>query len=171
LVGTNSGDTATRDQCIVPAGKALFFPLINAFEFHVACTPQTTNVCDSLDTAQELWDDLHVNGGFSISALHASIDGVPVGNLDPSTTPYRACAGPAADGCAAPFSLTVPADNLFASFGLPAGTYGPTVADGAYLLLAPLPPGSHTITFGGTGFSFGSPFSQDITYHLTVSPR
>jgi hypothetical protein len=42
------------------------------------------------------------------------------------------------------------------------------VADGAYLLVAPLPPGQHTIRFGGTGF-FGGDFSQDITYHLTVS--
>jgi hypothetical protein len=58
------------------------------------------------------------------------------------------------------------ADNFF---GIPAGTYAPAVADGVYLLLAPLTPGPHTISFGGTAFSFGSSFSQDITYHLTVS--
>jgi hypothetical protein len=34
-----------------------------------------------------------------------------------------------------------------------------------YLLVAPLPPGPHTITFGGVD---ATGFSQSITYHLTV---
>ena len=33
---------------------------------------------------------------------------------------------------------------------------------------APLRPGQHTITFGGTG-NFNGPFIQDITYHLLVT--
>ena len=65
------------------------------------------------------------------------------------------------------FSVTLPADNFFAP--LPAGTYGPTVADGVYLLLAPLTPGAHTITFGGTGSFAGGKFMEDITYHLVVA--
>ena len=84
-------------------------------------------------------------------------------SLDPVDTPYRACAGPVA-GCAPSFSLTLPADNFF---GVPAGIYAPAVADGVYLLLRPLTPGSHTITFGCKGFLAGE-FSQEITYHLTV---
>lgn len=36
LVGANSSGSVTRDQCTVPAGKALFFPLINAFDFEPA---------------------------------------------------------------------------------------------------------------------------------------
>jgi len=158
LVGTNGGGTATRDQCIVPAGKALFFPLVNAFDVHVPG--------DGLDTPQKVWDDLHVTIGFGpFSELHATIDGVAVGNLTPSSTPYHACAGPVA-GCAPPFSLTFPADNFF---GLPAGTYEPAVADGFYLMLAPLPPGPHTINFGGTGLFGESSFSEEITYHLVVA--
>jgi hypothetical protein len=60
--------------------------------------------------------------------------------------------------------VAFPDANLFR---LPAGTYAPAVADGYYLLLAPLRPGVHTIAFGGTG-NFGGPTSQDITYHLRV---
>jgi hypothetical protein len=162
--GFGSGTmTITRDNCIAPAGKALFFPLANAFDVHVACTPQTTKLCDQNDTAEAVWNDLQKTNQFSISELHSSIDGVPVNNLNPLMTPYRACAGPVM-GCAAPYSLTFPADNFF---GLPAGTYAPAVADGVYLLLAPLTPGTHTINFGGTGF-FGAQFQEDITYHLTV---
>src|SRR5207245_1119877 len=83
LVGAFGSGKTTRDQCTVPAGKALFFPLVNAFDAHVPG--------DGLDTPQKVWDDLHIAGGFSISALHASIDGVPVNNLDPGNTPYRVC--------------------------------------------------------------------------------
>jgi hypothetical protein len=161
LVGTSSTGSATRDQCTVPAGKALFFPLVNAFDVH---TPG-----DGLNTPQDVWNDLQNTIGFGpFSELHATIDGVPVGNLDPASTPFRACAGPDARCSAPDFSLTFPADNLF---GLPADTYAPAVADGFYLLLAPLPPGPHTINFGGTGLFGGSQFSQDITYNLTVTPN
>src|SRR5262249_12474779 len=96
-----------------------------------------------------------------VNSVFASVDGVDL-TVDPST--YRACAGPVR-GCAPTYSLTLPDDNLF---GLPAGTYAPAVADGAYLLTARLSPGRHVLRFGGTGF-FGGDFSQDITYNLTVS--
>lgn len=33
---------------------------------------------------------------------------------------------------------------------------------------APLAPGVHTISFGGTG-SFGGPISVDVSYRLTVT--
>ena len=185
LVGTgdNSGDPVVRNQCVVPAGKALFFPLVNVFDFHVDCTPQTTNVCDTnlidppgspLGTGP--WEDLEISATYQILSLHATIDGVPLSLGDPTTTPYRACAGPTdpkvtnPSHCGAPaFFLTFQTDNLF-SPGLPAGTFGPSVSDGAWLLLAPLSPGRHTLSFGGTAEAGGSPNSQNITYNLTVAP-
>lgn len=167
LVGTFGSGTATRDKCTVPAGKALFFPLLNVFDVHVACTLAPASVCDNNEIPEKVWADLQASK-FSASELHAKIDGVPVANLDPSNTPYRACAGPVARCSAPSFSLTFPADNFFSSLGLPAGTYAPAVADGFYLLLAPLTPGPHTITFGGTGF-FGGSISEDIKYNLVVS--
>jgi hypothetical protein len=100
---------------------------------------------------------------FRADSLRASVDGIPIGDLDPATTPYGACAAPLA-GCAAAFSLEFPADNLF---GIDAGTYEPAVAAGYYLLLRPLRRGMHTITFGGEG-NFNGATSQDITYHLRV---
>jgi hypothetical protein len=159
LVGTFDGSAATRDQCTVPAGRALFFPLINAIDFHVPGL-------DTQDTPKKIWDDF-LTFGFRADALQASVDGAPVGNLDPATTPYRGCAAPVA-GCVRAFSVTLPAGNVFGAL-IGAGTYGPAVADGFYLLLAPLRPGAHTITFGGTGF-FGGPTAQNVTYHLRVLP-
>jgi hypothetical protein len=52
-------------------------------------------------------------------------------------------------------------------FGLPSGRYEPAVADGFYLLLPPLTPGPHTLTFGGSG-NLAGPFTQSVVYHLTV---
>jgi hypothetical protein len=156
LVGTAGSGKATRNQCTVPVNKALFFPLANGVDVH---TPG-----DGLNSPTKVWDDLEITNGFSISSTYASIDGVPVGNLDPANTPYRACAGPVSQCSARWFSVTLPNDNLF---GLTAGTYTPAVADGVYLLLPPLTPGRHTITFGGTGYLSGT-FSQDTTYNLTV---
>jgi hypothetical protein len=158
LVGANGTGAPTRDQCSVRAGKLLLFPLVNGFDVHV--------VPDGLDTADLVWHDFLVTLAFRVDSLHATIDGVAVRHLNPATSPFRACAAPVA-GCARPFSLTLPDANLF---NIPAGVYAPAVADGFYLLLAPLKPGLHTISFGGTG-NFGgpdAPFSQDITYRLTV---
>src|SRR5450755_973468 len=119
--------------------KALFFPLVNAFDVH---TPG-----DGLDTPALVYKDFQ-SFGFRADSLSASVDGVPIRNLDPTTTPYHACAAPVR-GCApSSFSLMFPDDNLF---GLPAGKYAPAVQDGYYLLIAPLRPGRHTVTFAGTG--------------------
>lgn len=152
--------TSPRDQCTVPAGKALFFPLVNAFNVN---TPSV----EPVKTTQETWEELEKVFG-PISELHASIDGVAVANLAPATTPYRTCAGPVAQCSAPSFSLTVPAENLFGNPGITEGTYEPAVADGFYLLVLPLRPGPHTITFGGSGLYAGSPFSQNNTYNLVV---
>lgn len=160
--GDFNGNNApiTRDRCTVPAGRLLFFPLVNAVDVHVPGL-------DTQDTPQAIWDDLQNNLGFSVSELRASVDGVAVSHLDPATSPYRGCAGPVRP-CAPPaFSLRLPAENLF---GIDPGTYRPAVADGFYLLLAPLSPGPHTISFGGQGH-LGADFSQDITYRLVVTRR
>jgi hypothetical protein len=158
LVGTfgpGSGE-ANRDDCIVPANKALFLPLLNVIDLHVPP--------DGLDTPELIWADL-LSFGFRADTLRASVDGVEIGNLHPSNTPYRACVAPVAGCFPRSFSIRLPPDNVF---GIAAGTYAPAVADGFYLLLAPLKPGPHTIKFGGTGSVFGGPSSQDITYRLRV---
>jgi hypothetical protein len=155
LAGTVGSGTFTRDQCTVPSGRLLFFPLLNGVDVH---TPG-----DGRETPERIYEEF-LSLGFRADQLHASVDGVAVRHLDPATTPYLGCAAPAA-GCTKAFSLLLPADNLL---GLAAGTYAPAVADGYYLLLLPLRPGVHTIAFGGAGNFNGATTSVDITYHLRV---
>jgi hypothetical protein len=168
LVGSLGNSPVTRNECTVPGGKVLFFPLVNAFDVHVPG--------DGLDTPELVRQDLLAVFGRT-TELHASIDGVPVGvNL----FSFGACAG-GDPACASAFSITFTGNNLFvgspAGIGrrgapqLRAGIYAPAVADGFYLMLAPLLPGAHTIKFGGQGSFAGSPSSQEITYNLVVKKR
>lgn len=181
LVGAFGSGTVTRDECVVPAGKLLFFPLVNAFWL-------STEPTDPSDPAAARELLMSVFG--PVTALWASVDGEPVSDLDaparivatsrrsfvgsggavvdgidPNSTPFHACAG-GDPSCSPAWSLTVPDDNNL--FGLPAGAYGPGVADGYYLMLAPLRPGNHTIRFGATFFWGPDEFTQDITYNVVV---
>jgi hypothetical protein len=96
--------------------------------------------------------------------MSVTVDGTQIQNLDPNNTPYRVASGP--------FRFTLPANNVDnfcqpdGTSPCPAGT-SDAAGDGVYLLLAPLPKGKHTITFGGK-FLNGK-FVEDNKYTLNVS--
>jgi hypothetical protein len=86
--------------------------------------------------------------------LKAKIDGKSVKNLNGQrvTSPE--------------FTLTIRDGGVF---GIPSGTHAPQVADGYWLMLRPLSPGSHTIQFKGehlAGVFAGTVI--EVTYNLTV---
>jgi hypothetical protein len=143
LTGVNvSSGTAVRN-CIIPAGKALFFPIINT-------------ECSTLEeppfygsNEEELRDCAK---SFNVSDVYAEIDGIAVQNLDNYLVESPL------------YTFAVPPNNIW---GLPAGT-GQSVSNGYFLMHTPLSIGEHTIHFGGTYIEYG--FTLDITYHLTVTP-
>ena len=153
LAGT-FGTVAERNLT-VPAGKALFFPIINTIWVNLP------ELGDNPWSEEQRAYARTVIAPFIDDAYNLScqIDGVAVKNL----VAYRC---PTPDG--AEYMVTLPPDNPFASYGLPAGTYGPCVDDGISLMLAPLKPGKHTIHFSADSLWFGAPFALDVTYHLTV---
>jgi hypothetical protein len=141
----------------VPVGTALFFPILNT-ECSTAEGNGTTEA-ELRACAKGLVD--------GTTSLTATIDGRPVGHLfDQRAASPLFTYGP------------VPNNNIFQALGanVPPGTTSPSVADGYYLMLRPLPVGQHTIHFSGSQVighrSDGSPVtsSLDITYHLTVVP-
>jgi hypothetical protein len=150
--GSGGPFTFTRN-CTVPVGKALFIPLINSWADNVCNSPPLT--VDQLRAIAE-------GGVIPASNLHASIDGKPLTDLKS----YRA-RSPV-------FSYTLPPspDNVIdAAFGVslpgpcwPSLTVTPAVADGFYIMLAPLSKGLHTINFGGSGPGI----TLNVTYNLTV---
>jgi hypothetical protein len=160
--------TAYR-SCNVPAGKFLYFPLIDVWGDNLSCpgTPNTTLTAEQLQSILAEQTDNIVPG-----SLHASVDGQAVANLHDASTPFRAQASG--------FSYTLPADNalgpnLCKGVSFPAGTMPPppgAFADGVYVMLPPLAVGTHHIDFGGaeSGGPIGS-FGQEIHYTITVTSR
>lgn len=145
LVSTNGG-TATRNECRVPAGKILFFPLLGL-----------ANLRD-VDRQPEVALRASIKGyGESTRELQANIDGEDIGiSLFPRATPLRTFSP------AGFFTVTAPETNALG--GLVPGKSYDSVSDGFYLMVAPLPPGPHTITFGATSRNFAS----YVTYNLVV---
>jgi hypothetical protein len=142
----------TRNNCTIPAGKALFFPIVNAW-------------CDSSPVScGSTYDQL-------LAAIKPAIDGatnlqVAVDGRTIRDIPRYRATTPRPN----PFYFNLPDHNLYQYFGNPdavAGRYY-GVADGYYLMLAPLNVGTHTIHLHGD-LPGGGP-SQDVTYNLRVVP-
>jgi hypothetical protein len=150
LAGVPFGSAAPVTRSIpIPEGKYLFFPVLSAYAGDPGDPP-------SVEERREALANLLTQVG----GLHASIDSVPVPNLED----HRATS-PAFD-----FEF-FSADNI-ASLKYGSGVSNlveDLVADGFYLMVEPLPAGEHAIRFGG---SIGPPFNHsiDVTYHLTVVP-
>lgn len=140
----NETGVAVRDRCIVPAGTALFVPIVN-----VECNTIDVSPPEPISAlraqCREAMD--------SAAGLSLEVNGVVVPHLGRFRVQSPV------------FSITLPLDNILE---VPAGTYRPSVADGYYVMLAPLPPGRHTVRFRGALTRFG--FSLDVAYHLTVAP-
>lgn len=144
LGGNFSGSTGGTRKCTVPAGKALFFPIVNvdcssleAGDFYGA-TAVERRAC-----ARGIVDH--------VTDLAVEIDGVSLTSL----TKYRATSPNIV------FALA-PLPNVL---GVVAGS-GELVGDGYYLLLAPLSSGQHTIHFKGTFSQWGVTVGE--TYSVTV---
>ena len=161
LAGAPSSDTETRNITI-PAGTALFFPVLSTYADNSGCPTFTSN------TVSELQAEADGNWSYTTETT-CTIDGVAVPGLDnPQTSSYFTEA--------TPFSYTIAQNDsvLYSTtYGLsciPGGTtIGPAVADGVYLMLAPLAPGSHTIHFAGIVGPANAPFLDlDLTYNIIV---
>jgi hypothetical protein len=149
--------SATRD-CTIPPGKALFFPIANGEADNLGVDPPWT--------LEQLRQQVKGNQD-SVTSMTCEIDGVPIQGLssdpdDPS--PYRVVSPV--------FSYTIPDNNVYQFLGLDPIVFGAqtvpvAVADGVFLMLAPLSVGQHVIRFTAS-FNFG--FGFDITYNITVSP-
>jgi hypothetical protein len=158
----NTGGTTVRNVTI-PAGRALFFPIVNVFDAEDGIAlPGGAKVFPPLGFDFPVRQPVQVAQGV-VSSVIATATGLSC-TVDATPVPITA----ANLELSHPFSFMLPADNVFtvlANVPLPAGIYFPAVDSGYYVLLNPLSPGQHTIHFTG-GFSGG--FSLDVTYNLTI---
>lgn len=138
----------------VPAGKALFFPLLNSSADNYICgafDPKLSiNVLRALiEGAQNDPDELLLE-----------IDGKAVGNLERFRVTSSVYSVFLSEG-----GLCTPTAANFTYTTQP-GEYMQQVSDGYYVMVKPFPRGTHTIRLGGT--SAGGGFFLDVTYDITV---
>jgi len=151
LAGSFSTDPVVR-SCQVPAGKSLFFPLINTAYFAFLNDPLDTRTEEFVRAAGSCSQPVQIS---------ASIDDFSV------PRPARFFTG--ASGSQSPFfNVQLPPGSLFASIDslIPELALSPSAEQGYYLFVRPLRPGPHTLRWTASGCVPG--LSQDITYHLTV---
>jgi hypothetical protein len=145
----NFGGTSVR-SCTVPAGKALFFPVVNTLWW----APEDGDTAEELRAIANSFID---PGALTISC---EINGESVADL----FAYRAQSPPGG------FTFDIPEGSVGTAFGFDAGPRTPAVADGYWIALKPLPEGAHAIHFSAIVGDPDTPdFELDVTYLLTVS--
>jgi hypothetical protein len=144
---------------IIPAGTALYANILTSEWDNFLCGPDTNYTVDQLREFAKSSVD-------SFTDIEVEVDGVPVNDVDAyrTTSPV--------------FVSTLPNNNILQYLGCAdavAGTYGPMVADGYAIILAPLPVGEHLIHESLVQVVDPSDPSQnidlDITWHITVTPH
>ena len=149
----SSGSTVVR-SCTVPAGAALFFPLVNYYA-NYPCPPEF-----GFEPApgQSLEDFLRsFAAGFIDGAANMAVevDGLSLGDV----SSFR--------GTSDLFLLDID-PSWQAADPCVTGDPQPAVVDGFWMMLAPLAPGAHTLHFHAEIPAFD--FAVDVTYNLTVQP-
>jgi hypothetical protein len=147
LAGNAGGKTSRR--CVVPAGKPIFFPVLNYYE---SAAPDKAENKKLLAAAKAEID--------RAAEVQATLDGKPITGLDQ----FRVAS--------AVFLFTGPDKAAEAAFDDAVGK-NKAASDGYWLMLKPLSVGKHMLHFRGkTKAAEGKkPFDLDVTYELTVQEK
>lgn len=153
--------TGSAERTVVlPPGKALFFPIINGGWDNVSCLPPGWTPQPMTELRRLAYEIVS-----AVEDVYCYLDDVPIIDSPDLSGAVRFRA------IAPEFSILYPADSIGerACNDPPGPVFiDPVASDGIWMMLAPLPPGEHTLRFGGT-FPSG-PFRIDIVYHITVAP-
>jgi hypothetical protein len=151
----NLGGVSLRDECVVPAGRALFFPLINVFGDN-AGVPADMVVSD--EVLKGFVEDTYAT--IVPDSLHLSVDGQSIGHLERGGVP------------SAPYTIELAAGANAYTCAMVDGVEGDFSGyiGGYWAMLPPLAKGTHEIAFGGstTDSPQGKALVLDVTYALSV---
>ncbi len=138
LVGTFGGKAIRT--CHVSSDWHLFFPILNTMFFW---NPQgTSNEAQNRADAKAQMDNP--------IALEATVDEMTVKDIEAYRLPSPA------------FDITLPLPNIFR---VPVAGTVPAVSDGYWLMLSPLEPGNHSVSFKGVA---RDGFTVEVIYNLIV---
>lgn len=139
------GTSTIRRSCTVPAGKSLFFPVINTVYY--PARPLSLS-CEDAKTKAALNND-------KLLSIHIEIDGISATN--PAHTRLRS------SDCFDLYGLVPKQYNAPKRY--------PAASDGYWVMLKPLSPGTHQLKFSASYANEGDPYGdmvQDIEYVLEV---
>jgi len=176
FIGGSFEGTAVTRMAVIPKNKLLFIAIITGAFDNTDC-----------DGTQRISDGFTVSDlrGFvqafidTAQNVSCTIDGVPVPGLSDAVNSNYRVQSSSPNG----FNYDLAGMNNILVFNgldcwsnvnrapihVDAKTYHP-VADGIYVMVGPLAPGSHTIHFHADANPGGMPFLQEATYNLTVTP-
>jgi hypothetical protein len=146
LAGGYGSSKITR-KCKVPAGRTLFFPLINMVYWPTR-EGTTSFTCSRAKALAALNNDTAID-------LFAEVDGRPVAALKE----YRVTS----EQCFDVLARAAASEMKYKAY--------PSATDGYWLKLKPLPPGRHSLKFGGRYNRSSEDYGrmvQDIEYELVV---
>jgi hypothetical protein len=136
--------------CEIPAGKALFFPLIS-----MAAWPPL-NAKPDCDCSCDYEEAIAAENNDTASTLYAELDGVPLKDL----AKHRITT----TECFELYAKTASAESDYSAY--------PTAADGYFIALKPLKAGRHRLKYGAQYNNDSDPalghLAQDIEYTLIV---
>lgn len=143
--------------CTVPAGKTLFFPIINVECSSIEPPPYQGRTDAERTACVQSWMNGLVRSSLKLTIR--STDAGPAANVNVPHLENYALRSPT-------FTFVLPPDN---QFGVPAGTAAYAMSDGIWVM-ARLAPGRYTVHFEGKMLPPGAPGEndQDVTYYLTV---
>ena len=145
--------SATVRSCTVPAGAAIFFPIVN-FYANYPCPPEFGFEPAPGQSLEEFLTEFVTTAIDGATNMLVEVDGVSLGDV----TPFRATSGLIALDIDPSWAAADPCVT---------GAPQPAVVDGYWMMLPPLSPGAHTLHFHAELPNFGG-FVLDVTYNLTV---
>lgn len=179
LAGTLAGaDIPVTRNCTIPAGKALFYPVINSVWYD--------GPGDEVLTDDEVrWIMGSFSGGGDLACrISSTLDTYSTPNLagyleDPlfpaeSPAPVSARLRPIVRTQSPKFTFNLPLDNILDA---PMGENARLISEGFWVMLPPLTPGKHVLTiYGAACGDLGDGllekyFETAVTYNLTVVRR
>lgn len=169
LAGTFGG-TAER-TCTIPAGKAIFYPMIN--QVWIDCPPPATDT--ELSDAEVGWIMATTTAaGDNACQLTSTLDNFyseAFGTELP--TPISSLQVPAVRTQSPVFHINLGTDSIFRYGCGPdvdlQGKSGRVISEGYWVMLPPLQVGEHVLTLHGANCDPNSdPWETGVTYHLNV---
>jgi hypothetical protein len=169
LAGTFGGTGVERD-CTIPAGKALFYPLVNTTWVDCPDSGDADVTDDEVRWILANWSA----AGDSACQLTSTLDTYQVFGQD-QPAPVSGWMRPTVRTQSPVYQMNLPENSVIAGScapPLPEGPTGRAIAEGYWVMLPPLTAGEHVVTIHGAACDapIGGNFETGVTYHLTVKP-